>query len=293
MGRIVGGFATSHVLFPPTGVEARAERILQGMLDLRARVRALEPDVIVLAGSDHLNNFNLAMQVTLAVGVADQYTTLGDAGAPIVSFRGQRNFAEDFARHAQVRDYDMVQIEEVRPDHGMAIPRMIVDPTNSIPVVPVYINCNMPLPPSPGRCYRLGGVLKEMVEIGRPAGERVVVVGTGGMSHWLCLPQQGHVAVEFDESFIERLITGRAGELAAYSAEEILANSGNGGLELTAWLFMAGALPEAQGEKLYYEPMPEWISGMGGVSLSPLETATPTALAVDESGKYLSKMRPS
>lgn len=269
MGQVVGGFGTSHVLFPPNKVEAKAERVFAGMMELRRRVRELEPDVIVLAGSDHLNNFNLAAQITLAVGVADVYTSLGDGGAPVATFPGQRSFAEDFARHAQRRDFDLVQMEELRPDHGMAIPHMIVDPTNTVPIVPVYINCNMPVPPSPRRCYRLGGVLKEMVETSRPQDERVVVVGGGGLSHWLCLPEQGRVAEAFDEDFIARMIDGRADELAAYEADEIVAASGNGGLELTAWLFMAGALPGARGEKLFYEPVPEWISGMGGVALTP------------------------
>ncbi|MDR3513382.1 MAG: hypothetical protein P4L73_17225 [Caulobacteraceae bacterium] len=272
MGRIVGGFATSHVLFPPAGVEAQAERVLQGMLAIRERIRALDPDLIVLAGSDHLNTFSLAMQVTLAVGVADAYTTLGDGGAPVATFAGHRAFAEGFVRFAAGRDFDLVQVEEVRPDHGMAIPRMIADPANRIPVVPVYINANMPTPPSPGRCYRLGGVLKEFVEAERPADERVVVLGAGGLSHWLCLPEQGRVASAFDEDFIARMISGRASELAALSAEDILNASGNGGLELTAWLFMAGGAPDAVGEKLYYEAIPEWISGMGGVSLIPRET---------------------
>jgi aromatic ring-opening dioxygenase catalytic subunit (LigB family) len=269
MGQIVGGFATSHVLFPPNGVEDKAERVIQGMLEMRARIRALQPDLIVLAGSDHLNNFSLAMQVTLAVGVSDSFTTLGDSGAPATTFKGNRGFAEGFVRHASRRDFELVQAEELRPDHGMAIPRLLVDPAGEIPVVPVYINCNMPVPPSPARCLKLGGVLKEFVEKVRPEAERVVVVGTGGLSHWLCLPEQGKVAEDFDLQFIDGMIGGEAAALAQYSAEDIEAASGNGGLELTAWLFMAGALPGVRGEKLYYEPIPEWISGMGGVSLIP------------------------
>ena len=108
-----------------------------------------------------------------------------------------------------------------------------------------------------------------MVEQKRPAGERVVVVGTGGLSHWLCLPEQGRVAVAFDEDFIARMIAGRSAELAEYSADHIFRESGNGGLEVVSWLFMAGALPGAKGEKLFYEPIPQWISGMGGVALMP------------------------
>lgn len=269
MGRIAGGFATSHVLFPPAGVEAQAERVLQGMLAIRERIAALAPDLIVLAASDHLNSFSLAMQVTLGIGVADAFTTLGDGGAPVTTFAGHRAFAEGFARFAAAHDFDLVQIEEVRPDHGMAIPRLVADPAGRIPVVPLYINCNMPIPPSPGRCHRLGGALKAYVEAERPADERVVVLGAGGLSHWLCLPEQGRVAEAFDRDFMARMTDGRSAELAALSADDILKASGNGGLELTAWLFMAGALPGATGETLYYEAIPEWISGMGGLSLVP------------------------
>lgn len=267
MGRIVGGFATSHVLFPPRGVEAQAERVLAGMMEIRHRVRALKPDVLILAGSDHLNTFSLAMQVTLGVGIADEYTTLGDAGAPVNTFKGHRDFAEGLSRFATRRDFELVQIEEVRPDHGMAIPKLIIDPHNQVPTIPVYINSNMPVPPSPSRCYRLGGVLRDFVESARPQDERVIVVGLGGLSHWLCLPPQGKVAEAFDREFIEKLVTGRAEELARMDSDALLAASGNGGLELTAWLFMAGALPpQMRGERLFYEPIPEWITGMGGVA---------------------------
>ena len=273
MGEIVGGFGTSHVLFPPKGVEMQAKRVMQGMMKLRAQVRALKPDVIVLAAADHLNNFNLAMQVTLAVGVRDEYKTLGDAGVPAVTFPGHRDFAETFASFASERDFELVQVEELRPDHGMALPHLIADPDNVIPIVPVYINSNMPAPPKPSRCYQLGGVLKDMVETLRPEGERVVVVGCGGLSHWLCMEGEGNVAAQFDEDCIARIVNGRAHEVAALSNAEILKRAGNGGLEISSWLFMAGALPGGRGDKLYYEAIPEWISGMGGVALYPAGSA--------------------
>ena len=274
MGQIVAGFAASHVLFPPDGVEDQAERVFQGLLEIRRRVRELKPDVLILAGSDHLNTFSLAMQVGLGIGVADAFTTLGDSGAPAFTFPGQRDFAEAFTRYAARRDFELVQIEEVRPDHGMAIPKLIIDPKNEIPTVPVYINAIMPVPPSPGRCHRLGRVLREMVETTRPAEERVVVVGLGGLSHWLCLPPQGQVGEAFDRDFMAKMVAGRAEELARIETEELLEASGNGGLELTAWLFMAGAMPpDSRGETLFYESMPAWITGMGGLALTAPERA--------------------
>ena len=269
MGKIVGGFATSHILFPPDGVEQQADRVIDGFLAIREQVQALKPDAIVMVGADHLNNFTLAVQVTLGVGIADEYHSLGDGGVPAMHFAGHRALAEALAQHSARRGVDLVQIEEVRPDHGMMIPKYAVDPENKIPVVPLYVNAAMPVPPSPNRCYALGRILKETVEHFRPPEERIVVIGTGGMSHWLCVPGEGRVNEAFDREFIDKLITGRAHELSRYDTEDIIQLAGNGGLEVTAWLVMAGALPGVTGEALYYEAMPEWITGMGAVALVP------------------------
>lgn len=268
MGRIVGGFATSHVLFSPDGVEAKAERVVAGLMAIRARIAALEPDVLIVASSDHVNNFTLRQQVTLAVGVADEYTPLGDMGVPKTPFAGYRAFGEAFARSAAVQGFDLVQAEEIKPDHGMMLTKLVADPDGAWPVVPVYINCNMPVPPTPARTYALGRALKAMVEAERPAAERVVVIAGGGLSHWLRTPGQGRVAEAYDRRFMGEMIEGRADELARVSIEELLEETGNGGLELTAWLFMAGAMPPgARGRVHYYEPIAEWGSGMGGLEL--------------------------
>lgn len=267
MGRIVGGFATSHVLFSPDGVEVQAERVFAGMMAIRAAVRALAPDVLVVASGDHLNNFTLRQQVTLAVGIADIFTPWGDMGIPQTPFAGHRAFAEGMARHAAGAGFDLVQVEEVRPDHGLMLTKLIGDPQGDWPVVPVFINSAMPVPPTPARCFALGEALRTYVEDERPGDERVVVIGGGGLSHWLRVPGQGRVAEDYDRRILRDLVEGRARALAGISNAELLAETGNGGLEVASWLFMAGALPAgARGEIVYYEPVIQWGSGMGGVA---------------------------
>ena len=267
MGKVVGGFATSHVLFSPEGVNDAAERVLQGMLAIRAQVQALQPDVLVVISSDHLNNFTLRQQTTLAVGVADQFTPLGDMGLPRTVFQGHRAFAEDFARTASQAGFDLVQAEEVKPDHGIALTRLIADPDGRIPTVPVYVNSNMPVPPTPARCFALGGVLRATVENKRPAAERAVIVAGGGLSHWLRVPGQGRVAEAFDRHVMDMLTQGRAHELAQIPIGELEEQAGNGGLELMAWLCMAGAMPHrATGETAFFEPLSPWGTTMAGLS---------------------------
>lgn len=267
MGRIVGGFATSHVLFKPDGVEEQAQRVFNGMMAIREKIRALAPDLLVVASSDHLNNFTLKHQVTLAIGVADEFTPLGDMGIPQVAFAGHRNFAERYARYAAESGFDLVQAEEARPDHGLMLTKLIADPAGTWPVVPLFINTAMPVPPSPSRCFALGKTLKTMVELYRPVDERVVVVSGGGLSHWLRIAGQGKVAEHYDRHILHEFCEGRAQALAEIGCEELEAEAGNGGLELGAWLFMAGTLPEGlKASASYYESIPEWGSGMGGIS---------------------------
>jgi hypothetical protein len=271
MGKIVGAVAMSHIMFQPDGIEKQANRILDSMLDIRRIVAELEPDLLILAGGDHLNNFNLAMQVPLAIGVCDEFQTLGDGGVPQSTFAGNRQFAEGFARFANRHDFELVQAEEITPDHGMAFPKLVIDPANRIPAIPLYINAAMPVPPSASRCHRLGQLLHDYVSQHRPADERVVVVGAGGLSHWLRMPGEGRVAEDFDRHVIEALTSGRADEIAAMTSEELIAKCGNGGLEVIAWLFACGAVRDVPGECVFYEAVPEWITGMGAVAWTQVQ----------------------
>lgn len=267
MGRIVGGFATSHVLFDPAGTEEQAERVFAGMMAIRDRIQRLEPDVLIVASADHLNNFTLKHQVTLAVGVADVFVPLGDMGIPQESFRGHRAFAEAFARSAADDGFDLVQVEEARPDHGLMLTKLIADPDGRFATVPVFINSAMPIPPSPARAFGLGEALKAMVERDRPREERVVVIGGGGLSHWLRVPSEMKVAEAFDRHILAEISEGRARQFAQIDNQTLRTETGNGGLEVASWLFMTGALPDgAIGEVVYYEPIEKWESGMGGVA---------------------------
>lgn len=267
MGTIVGAFGMSHVMFDPEGVEQQAERVLEGMLALRNQLRALSPDLLVLAGGDHFNNFNLAMQVPLAIGLSDTFRTLGDGGVPISEFAGNRAFADGFSRFAARADFDLVRAEEIVVDHGMAFPKLVIDPHNAIPTVPLYLNTAMPLPPEPRRCFTLGEVLRRYVHEERPEHERVVVVGLGGLSHWLRVAEEGAIAEDFDREFLRLITTGRAREFATgHSADDVIVASGNGGVEALSWLVAVGAAGDRGGKVLFYEPVPAWITGMAAAS---------------------------
>lgn len=269
MGQIVAGFGTAHIMMARGSAGEKGERVYAGMKEIGRRVRALRPDVLVIASSDHLYNYDLNVQVPFAVATDATHVPFGDLGLPDAPLPGHADFASGFLRLATARDFDLARLQDYKPDHGVVLPALICAPRRNIPVVPVIINTAMDPLPRLARAWALGGLLRDYVAQARPQGERVVVMGTGGLSHWLGVPEMGRVNPDFDRAVMGALVTGQGERLAAWSAEQVEAEGGNGGQEILAWVMMAGSLPGVGGEQIYYENVPEWVTGMGGVHLMP------------------------
>ena len=267
MGQIVGAFATSHVLGAPDGVEDQSEVVFQGMRQIGMRLRAARPDVLVLITSDHLNNFRVDVPAPFAVATDAVLTPYGDMGLPTDPFPGLPDFAEGLAAFAAAEGPAIQPIAWVRPDHGVMIPKGVVDPEGAIPTVIFYVNSVLHPCPDLAACWRAGGLLKRFIEEMRPEGERAALLAGGGLSHWLAVPGEGRVNAVWDRAFMQTLVEGRGESLTVLTTEAIEADAGNGGLEVCAWIAMAGAVPGARGEVIYYEPIPAWASGMGGIAL--------------------------
>lgn len=265
MGRIVSAAATSHTFGDSAADASAAARIQSGMAQIGRIIEQSQPDVLVVVSSDHLNNFTLDAQIPLAVGIADEYVPLGDMGVPKVVFPGSREFGSAFAAYCADIGFDLVPVENLRPDHGVGFPNAFSNPKGRAKLVPLYVNTVMTPSPSCARGYDLGKAFRAFVETKRPITERVAVLGTGGLSHWVCLPDSGRVNEAWDRQIMDYLVSGEGGKIASLSREEILREGGNGGLEIATWAFVAGASGDATGRAIYYEAMTSWWTGMGGV----------------------------
>lgn len=266
MAELVGVFATSHVLFGSPEGDEQAVRVVAGMNEIGRRVRALHPDLIVVIGSDHLFNITMRLQPPFTVGVSDMFVPFGDMDIDRTPFPGHRAFAEAFCRRA-ADAFDLAQAEELQPDHGVMVPLMFADPGRQTPVVPIYVNTNMSPPPTARRAAALGRVLAQAIENDLPAATRVVILATGGLSHWINIPGHGQVNETFDRHVLARLGAGDLAELERITTDELLSQAGNGGLEIVNWVMAAAAAPGRKAELIYYEPMPQWMTGMGGIAL--------------------------
>ena len=268
MAELVGGFATSHTLMSSAGVEGQAERVVDGMIEIGRRVRALKPDLVLLVSNDHLFTFDLGLQAPFILGVDDRHTPYGEMDIPREPHHGHRAFAEEFAGFAVGQGFDLAQAQGLQLDHGMAIPLMFLDPDRQLPVVPLYLNIMMQPMPSFARSMALANVLRDFVGGPCTSAERVVVVGAGGLSHWVGL-EKVDVHEAWDRRFLNDLSRGAWSDWVGLPESDVAAEAGNGGLEIIHWLFMATALQATSAEVIYYEPLVEWMTGMGGVEAFP------------------------
>jgi hypothetical protein len=128
----------------------------------------------------------------------------------------------------------------------------------------VLTNCVAPPLPTPKRSWQLGGFVREFLDA-RPRHERVALIGTGGISHWIGVPNTGHINPDWDRWVLERVAEGRGDALAGLTWDEIERDGGNGGQEIRNWIAVLAAVPGVKGEVLAYEPVKEWLTGCGAV----------------------------
>lgn len=267
MGKLVGAFATSHVVMNPKGVEARAQEVINGFKRIAEKVAQLAPDVIVYITSDHMVNLRYGLQPSFALGCAYSYLPLGDMDIPREPIKGAPEFCDGLLRFTDQAGYDLARAETLMPDHGIALPLRIINPGGLIPVAPLLININRMPPPSPARCFALGQAISRYIA-SEACPDRVVVIGAGGLSHWIAVPGMGRVNETFDRYIMETLQHGDLEAIAKLPSEQILEDGGNGGLEIMCWLAAAAAAGGTGGEIYHYEPMETWFTGMGAMEFA-------------------------
>jgi protocatechuate 4,5-dioxygenase beta chain len=250
MARLIGGIATSHV--PAIG-GAMAKGIqnepywkpfFDGFPPVREWLTRAKPDVAVVVYNDHGLNFFLDKMPTFAVGAAPTYRNADEGwGIPQVpAFEGDLDLSWHLIDRLVADEFDITTCQEMLVDHAFTLPMALLWPDQHWPVrvVPVCINTvQFPLP-SAARCYRLGEAIGKAVRSW--AGDaRVVVIGTGGLSHQLDGERAGFINAAFDHRFI-RSLSDEPQWATQFSTEELVEQAGTQGVELLMWLAMRGAL---------------------------------------------------
>jgi protocatechuate 4,5-dioxygenase beta chain len=109
-----------------------------------------------------------------------------------------------------------------------------------VKIVPIAINTvQFPLP-TPARCFKLGQAVGRAIE-SWSQDSRVLVLGTGGMSHQLDGERAGFINREFDLLCMEKLVHDPLA-LTRYSNREIVELAGTQGIEILMWIAARGAM---------------------------------------------------
>jgi 2,3-dihydroxyphenylpropionate 1,2-dioxygenase len=198
---------------PATGVSARVEAAID---QARAFVRGYDPELVVLFGPDHYNGFFYDVMPPFCIGAAAE--SVGDYGMPNGLLSVEAEAARSLARKVLAAGVDIAVSERMRVDHGFTQPlEMLLGAIDTVPVIPVFINCVAePLGPV-ARIRLLGETVGRSVAAWN---RRVLLVGSGGLSHDPPVPQLAGAPPDV----AERLVAGRnptAEERAAREAKVV------------------------------------------------------------------------
>ncbi len=273
MAKIVGCITTTHV---PSIGGAIAKNLqhdpywspfFDGFTPVHAWLKKVKPDVAVVIYNDHGLNFFLDKMPTFAVGAAAQYRHADEGwGIPTLPpFKGEQGLSWHIINTLVEKDFDIVTCQEMLVDHAFTIPMSLLYPGGESPplrTVPICVNTVQFPIPSARRCYKLGEAIGSAIE-SWDSDARVVVLGTGGLSHQLDGERAGFMNKPFDLQFIDSLIS-QPDWATQYSSTELVELVGSQGVELLNWLAaratMSGKVRKVHSN--YHIPISNTASGL-------------------------------
>jgi hypothetical protein len=219
----------------------------------REWMRAADPDVCIVVYNDHANAFSQEIIPTFALGMAAEFPPAdeGYGPRPVPVVEGHPDLAWHIAESLILDEFDLTLVNEMAVDHGLTVPLSILygqRDTWPCRVIPLCVNVIVYPPPTGRRCFRLGQSLRRAVE-SYEGDERVVVFGTGGLSHQLQAQRAGLINADFDQAFLDGLVADPE-SVAQVPHVEYLREAGSEGIEMVMWLVMRGAL-EAKVREVY------------------------------------------
>lgn len=168
----------------------------------RERVRAFDPELVVVFAPDHYNGFFYDLMPSFCIGA--QAEAIGDYKSLAGTLPIPAEEAQAMVEYVLSRDIDMAISYRMSVDHGATQAlEAVTGGLDNYPVIPVFINSVAP-PMSTLRRSRLMG--QAIGEFLRSTGKRVLILGSGGISHEPPIPELKGATQEISDRLI---YTGR------------------------------------------------------------------------------------
>ena len=301
MSEIVGMVGISHspfaTMLPPPDAAAPGGRFLADAARVAGAVAALAPDALVVIGPDHFhaNFYDVMPPFVLGVEEAEAFGDFGSRSGPLpVASALAWSIRDGLAGDG----FDIALSYSLTLDHGVVQGYDMIGGACDLPLVPLVVNTAAPPLPSMRRCVALGRSLGAAIRA-FDAG-RVLIVASGGLSHWLpsndprdsSVPAARRAAMihgrrdvrafssvrepgvralagnpdapvnaAWDAWFLKQLVAADLGPVTDLGDEGLQERAGSGSHEIRSWL-TGFAAADMPLVWTSYEPVPEWITGM-------------------------------
>ncbi len=276
MAKIIAGLASSHVPAIGAAIDNKQtedpywKRVFSGFEKTKEWMAKVNPDVVIGIYNDHASAFSVEIIPTFALGCAAEFPPADEGWGPrpVPIVKGHPKLASHIATSAILDGFDLTIVNKMEVDHGLTVPLNLAfgSPTEwPCPVIPLAVNVVQYPPPTGKRCFDLGRAIRKAVA-SYPEDLRVVVFGTGGMSHQISGPRAGLINSKFDKSFLDRLTKDPKG-LAAMPHLEYMREAGAEGIELVMWHVMRGALDDHVREVYRFYTVPASNTAVGNIIL--------------------------
>lgn len=185
--------------------EQRKEQVVRDTFaKLAAEVKAYDPTLIITFGPDHFNGFFYDLMPSFCVGIRATAAGDWDYGKEHPELNVPEATALQLVRRVLDEGVDVAYSYRMQADHGVTQPlHFLCDgQLNRYPTIPIFINGAAAPMPTTKRTLALGRAVGQFIQSLNLENERVLILGTGGLSHDPPTPQMGSVPAEVEEFLI-------------------------------------------------------------------------------------------
>jgi len=276
VAKIIAGVGCSHV--PAIGAaldHGRTEEpywkpLFDGFQRSKQWIAETKPEVVILVYNDHASAFSLEIIPTFALGCAAEFPPADEGWGPrkVPVVKGHPELAAHIAQSVILDEFDLTICNKMPVDHGLTVPMSLMfgQPEEwPCRVIPLAVNVVQYPPPTGHRCFKLGQAIRKAVD-SFDEDLKVVVFGTGGMSHQIQGKRAGLINSQFDAAFLDNL-TEDPQALVRKPHLEYMRDAGSEAIELVMWLIMRGALNDDVREAYRFYHVPASNTAVGNIIL--------------------------
>ncbi len=181
---------------------SQEKKVRDTFTKMAKQVQDYDPTLIITFGPDHFNGFFYDLMPSFCVGVRAKAAGDWDYGPGDINVPEDR--AIDLIRKVLDEGVDVSYSYRMQADHGVTQPLYFLcdQQFDRYPTIPIFVNGAAAPMPTTKRTIALGRAVGQYIKDLNLENERVLILGTGGLSHDPPTPQMGSVPPEVEEFLI-------------------------------------------------------------------------------------------